>query len=66
MTVFLTKDLTLKRKSITVAADNSFYKLYDIPLGEIVEIWQHASEIFPEDFEPDNFENYNLRDSLYF
>ncbi|BEV05394.1 LexA family transcriptional regulator [Chryseobacterium gambrini] len=51
-----------KEKAITVASDNSFYKPYDIPLGEIVEIWQYASGIFPEDFEPDNFDNYNLKD----
>ncbi|SEH31495.1 XRE family transcriptional regulator [Chryseobacterium culicis] len=50
------------KKSITVAADNSFYKPYDIPLGEIVEIWQYASGIFPEDFEPDRLENYNLKE----
>lgn len=49
-------------KSIEVAADNSFYKPYEIPLSEIVEIWQYASGIFPEDFEPDNFDNYNLKD----
>lgn len=49
------------KKSITVAADNSFYKPYDIPLREMVEVWQYASGIFPEDFEPDNFENYNLK-----
>ncbi|KIC61447.1 XRE family transcriptional regulator, partial [Chryseobacterium taiwanense] len=50
------------KKSITVAADNSFYKPYEIPLGEIVEIWQYASGIFPEDFEPDRLENYNLKE----
>ncbi|KIC61631.1 XRE family transcriptional regulator, partial [Chryseobacterium taiwanense] len=50
------------KKSITITADNSFYKPYEIPLGEIVEIWQYASGIFPQDFEPDNFENYNLKD----
>lgn len=51
-----------KEKFITVAADNSFYQPYDIPLGEIVEIWQYASGIFPEDFEPDHLENYSLKD----
>ncbi|WPO89336.1 XRE family transcriptional regulator [Chryseobacterium sp. HR92] len=51
-------------KSITVAADNSFYKPYDIPLGEIVEIWQYASGIFPEDFEPEHFENSNVKEML--
>ena len=50
------------KKSITVAADNSFYKPYDIPLGEVVEIWQYASGIFPEDFDSTNFENYSLKD----
>jgi transcriptional regulator with XRE-family HTH domain len=50
------------KKSITVAADNPFYKPYDIPLGEVVEIWQYASGIFPEDFEPDRLENYNLKE----
>lgn len=49
------------KKSITVAADNSFYKPYDIPLGEVVEIWQYASGIFPEDFEPENFDNVNVQ-----
>ncbi|NPA08998.1 MAG: LexA family transcriptional regulator [Chlorobi bacterium] len=53
---------TKNKKAITVASDNSFYKPYNIPLGEIVEIWQYASGIFPEDFEPDNFDNYNLKD----
>lgn len=53
---------SLNKKSITVAADNSFYTPYDIPIEEIVEVWQYASGIFPEDFEPDNFENYNLKD----
>ena len=51
-----------KKKAIEVSADKSFYKPYEIPLGEIVEIWQYASGIFPEDFEPDNFDNYNLKD----
>ncbi len=51
-----------KKKSITVAADNSFYQPYDIPLGDIVEIWQYASGIFPEDFEPGHFENFNVKD----
>jgi transcriptional regulator with XRE-family HTH domain len=51
-----------KKRTVTVAADNSFYRPYDIPLGEIVEIWQYASGIFPEDFEPDHYENYNLQD----
>ncbi|MET3535403.1 XRE family transcriptional regulator [Chryseobacterium limigenitum] len=54
--------ISRNKKSITVAADNSFYKSYDIPLGEVVEVWQYASGIFPEDFEPDNFENYNLKE----
>lgn len=50
---FISRD----KKSITVAADNSFYTPYNIPLREVVEIWKYASGIFPEDFE-----NYNLKD----
>ncbi len=53
---------SINKKSIEVAADNSFYKPYEIPLGEIVEIWQYASGIFPEDFEPDNLDHYNLQE----
>ncbi|MCG2792319.1 MAG: helix-turn-helix domain-containing protein [Weeksellaceae bacterium] len=51
-----------KKKSIEVAADNAFYKPYEIPVGDIVEIWQYASGIFPEDFEPDNLDHYNLKE----
>lgn len=51
-----------KKKSVTVAADNSFYRPYDIPLDEIIEIWQYASGIFPEDFEPDILENQGIKD----
>ncbi len=36
--------------SLTVASDNTFYEPYDIPLNEIVEVWQYATGIFPEDF----------------
>ncbi|PWW29773.1 DNA-binding XRE family transcriptional regulator [Chryseobacterium sp. AG844] len=53
---------TKKKKSITVVSDNAFYKPYDIPLGEIIEIWQYASGIFPEDFDSTSFENYNFKD----
>ncbi|MDR6462750.1 LexA family transcriptional regulator [Chryseobacterium sediminis] len=56
--------ISLNEKSITVAADNSFYIPYDIPFGEIVEVWQYASGIFPEDFEPELFENYNVKEIL--
>ncbi|KAA0130131.1 helix-turn-helix domain-containing protein [Chryseobacterium sp. SN22] len=45
------KRLRAKNKtSLTVASDNTFYKPYDIPLNEIVEVWQYATGIFPEDF----------------
>jgi len=66
--VTLNDGITYKRfnakngNSITVSADNSFYDPYEIPVGEIVEIWQYASGIFPEDFEPDQLYSYNIRD----
>lgn len=53
---------SLNGKSVTVMADNSFYQPYDIPLNEIAEIWQYASGIFPEDFEPERLENYHLKE----
>ncbi|WP_343642327.1 hypothetical protein [Chryseobacterium sp.] len=52
-------------KTISVSSDNSFYMPYNIKLEEIVEIWQYASGIFPEDFEPENFDNYNLKDLIF-
>ncbi len=52
------------KKSITVSADNSFYKPYDIPFEEIVEVWQYASGIFPEDFEPKTVDNSNIQHIL--
>ncbi len=52
------------KKSITVSADNSFYKPYDIPFEEIVEVWQYASGIFPEDFEPKIVDNSNIQHIL--
>lgn len=36
--------------SITVSADNTFYEPYEIPFEEILEVWQYASGIFPEEF----------------
>lgn len=51
-----------KENAITVSADNSFYDPYDIPLAELVEIWQYASGIFPEDFEPDRVDRYDLKE----
>lgn len=51
-----------KEDSICVSADNSFYEPYDIPFEEVVEIWQYASGIFPEDFEPGDYESYNFKE----
>jgi hypothetical protein len=51
-----------KGNTICVSADNSFYEPYDIPFEEIVEIWQYASGIFPEDFEPGDYDNYNFKE----
>lgn len=56
--IFVTSNdgITYKRfkarneNSITVAADNSFYDPYDIHFEDILEVWQYASGIFPEDF----------------
>ncbi|WP_089736595.1 XRE family transcriptional regulator [Chryseobacterium jejuense] len=68
--VFITQNdgITYKRfkenkgNAICVSADNSFYEPYDIPFEDIVEIWQYASGIFPEDFEPGDYESYNFKE----
>lgn len=68
--IFITLDdgITYKRckakkeSSITVSADNEFYDPYDIDFKNIVEIWQYASGIFPEEFEADSLQNYNVKD----
>lgn len=68
--IFITLDdgITYKRfkakkeNLITVSADNEFYDPYDIDLKNIVEIWQYASGIFPEEFEADHPQNYNVKD----
>jgi transcriptional regulator with XRE-family HTH domain len=54
--------LSVNQKSITVKADNAFYQPYDILLSEILEIWQYASGIFPEDFQPDHLESHHLKE----
>ncbi|MGH1517060.1 hypothetical protein [Chryseobacterium sp. JK1] len=56
---------SINKKVLTVTADNSFYRPYNIPLDEIVEIWQYASGIFPEDFEPKLIENQNLQEIFH-
>ncbi|MDQ1096469.1 transcriptional regulator with XRE-family HTH domain [Chryseobacterium sp. SORGH_AS909] len=54
--ITLNDGITFKRlrskntTSITVAADNTFYEPYDIPLSEIIEVWKYATGIFPQDF----------------
>lgn len=68
--IFITLDdgITYKRfkakkgNSIMVSADNEFYDPYEIDLKNIVEIWQYASGIFPEEFEADSPHNYNVTD----
>lgn len=40
-----------KENTILVYADNSFYQPYDIFFDDIIEVWQYASAIFPEEFD---------------
>ncbi|MGE8527194.1 helix-turn-helix domain-containing protein [Chryseobacterium rhizosphaerae] len=52
-----------KRKNrIWVSSDNSFYRPYDILIEEVLEIWQYASGIFPEDFESDETEDLDMKE----
>ncbi|WP_312076936.1 LexA family transcriptional regulator [Chryseobacterium sp.] len=50
-----------KENSISVYADNSFYEPYDIFFDDIIEIWQYASGIFPEEFEPFSGDSKNIQ-----
>jgi transcriptional regulator with XRE-family HTH domain len=47
------KTFSKKNKtSLTVAADNTFYDSYDIPLKDIVQIWRYVRGILPQDYKP--------------
>lgn len=65
--VTLNNGITYKRfktkndKALSVYADNAFYEPYNIPFDEIVEIWQYASGIFPEEFEPFSGDSKNIQ-----
>lgn len=50
------KRLVKKREnSIEVSSDNAFYEPYEIPMMDILEIWEFASSISTEEFEPEQF-----------
>ncbi|OCK52961.1 XRE family transcriptional regulator [Chryseobacterium sp. CBo1] len=40
------------KTSLTVAADNTFYDSYDIPLKDVVQIWRYVRGILPQDYKP--------------
>ncbi|MBD3907276.1 LexA family transcriptional regulator [Chryseobacterium sp. Ch-15] len=44
--------LERKEKSITVTADNSFYKPYDIALEDVLEVWSYSYGILPKNYKP--------------
>lgn len=57
--IFVTKEgITYKtfiqknKKSIIVAADNMFYKSYEIALEDIIEMWSYAQGILPKNYRP--------------
>ncbi len=50
---------------VRVSADNAFYEPYDIPVEEIIEIWQYASGIFPEDFETEHSEHTDIKEMFF-
>ncbi|AZA83727.1 XRE family transcriptional regulator [Chryseobacterium lactis] len=69
--ITLNNGITYKRfagrsgNKISVTADNVFYEPYDIPVEEIVEVWQYASGIFPADFEPDHSEQADIKEMFF-
>lgn len=40
-------------KSVIVAADNTFYEPYEIPFGNILEVWKYVRGILPEYYKPE-------------
>lgn len=44
-----------EEETITVAADNTFYEPYSIPLADIFEIWEYACSISTHEFTKDDF-----------
>lgn len=47
---------------ICVKSDNNFYEPLKIPLTEIKEIWEFACSINTKEYEPDEFEQKNVRE----
>jgi len=39
-------------KTLTVAADNTFYDAYDISLTDVVQVWRYVRGILPQDYKP--------------
>lgn len=39
-------------KTLTVAADNTFYDAYDIFLTDVVQVWRYVRGILPQDYKP--------------
>lgn len=46
-----------EEEAITVAADNTFYDPYSIPLADIFEIWEYACSISTDEFTKEDFNN---------
>ena len=40
------------KNTLTVAADNTWYGSYDIPLEDVVQIWRYVRGILPPDYKP--------------
>lgn len=42
----------MNKASLTVAADNTLYDSYNIPLKNVVQIWRYVRGILPKDYKP--------------
>lgn len=42
----------INTSGVIVAADNSFYDPYEIPLSEILQVWSYTIGILPKDYKP--------------
>lgn len=51
-------------KEVTIAADNSFYKPYEILLEDILEIWKYRCGILPENYKPNKNDSIIIHETL--
>lgn len=50
--------------ALQIKSDNTFYAAYDLPLEQLVEVWEFACSISMEEFEAEENNSQNIKDML--